>query len=139
MYLSPPGCCVEAQIVNLADQIAWVTHDLEDALRVRFFTVDEIGELDIYLLRTAWERALVGAPSWERDRILWARLLVRNMIDLLISDVLAVSTPRLAKAASVEEIMAPPRAPGGFFARDGRVCAGPQADPLRPGLHASRR
>ena len=106
LYLSPPGCCVEAQIVNLADQIAWVTHDLEDALRVRFLTVDEIGQLDIHLLRKAWERALVGAPSWERDRILWARLLVRNMIDLLISDVLAVSAPRLAKAASVEEIMA---------------------------------
>lgn len=105
-YLAIPGCSVEAQIVNLADQIAWVTHDLEDALRVRFLTVDEIGELDIPLLRKAWDRALVGAPSWEKDRILWARLLIRNMIDLLISDVLAVSSPTLSGVASVGEVLA---------------------------------
>jgi dGTPase len=104
-YMGTRGCSVEAQIVNLADQIAWVTHDLEDALRVRFLTVDEIGELDIPLLRKAWERALVGAPSWEKDRILWGRLLVRNMIDLLIQDVLAVSSPTLAEVGSLDEVM----------------------------------
>lgn len=104
-YMGTRGCSVEAQIVNLADQIAWVTHDLEDALRVRFLTVDEIGELDIPLLRKAWDRALVGAPSWEKDRILWGRLLVRNMIDLLIQDVLAVSSPTLSEVGSLDEVM----------------------------------
>lgn len=103
-YLSEGGASAEAQIVNVADQIAWVTHDLEDALRVRFFTVEELRGMDVQLLRKAWERAQEGAPSWEKDRILWARLLVRNMIDLLITDVLNVSAETLKSHASAAEV-----------------------------------
>ncbi len=94
-YLSTAGCSAEAQIVNLADQVAWVTHDLEDALRVRFLTVEELASLDIGLLRQAWERARAAGPGWERDRILWGRLLVRNMIDILMTDVIRTSSVRL--------------------------------------------
>jgi dGTPase len=105
-YLTTNGCSAEAQIVNLADQIAWVTHDLEDALRVRFITVEELRDLPIPLLQRAWERAQGGAPGWEKDRILWGRIMVRNMIDLLINDVLAVSAEGLSAMGSVEELMA---------------------------------
>lgn len=94
-YLNTAGCSAEAQIVNLADQVAWVTHDLEDALRVRFLTVEELSTLDIPLLRQAWERAQAAGPGWERDRILWGRLLVRNMIDILMTDVIHTSSVRL--------------------------------------------
>lgn len=107
-YLQPPGCSAEAQIVNAADQIAWVTHDLEDALRVRFLKVEELRALDNPLLEAAWERAHGGAPDWERDPILWARLLVRNMIDLLIGDVIAHSAPRLAAFSSPPEVALDP-------------------------------
>lgn len=105
-YLLTPGCSAEAQIVNLADQIAWVTHDLEDALRVRFLTIDELAGLDIPMLRQAWERAAQAGPGWERDRILWGRLLVRNMIDILINDVIARCGGRLGGFESVSSIVA---------------------------------
>lgn len=104
-YLDTAGCSVEAQIVNIADQIAWVTHDLEDALRVRFLKVEELRDLNNPLLMAAWDRAHEGAPDWEKDSILWARLLVRNMIDLLIGDVIAASSPRLSRLENPEAVV----------------------------------
>lgn len=105
-YFDTAGCSAEAQIVNAADQIAWVTHDLEDALRVRFLTVEELRDLPNSLLRRAGERAIENASGWEKDRILWGRLLVRNMIDLLINDVLPVSGGNLSDFSSPDEIIA---------------------------------
>ncbi len=105
-YLSTTGCTAEAQIVNLADQVAWVTHDLEDALRVRFLSVEELAELPIPLLRIAWDRARAAGPGWDRDRILWGRLLVRNMIDVLMTDVISASGERLEAFGSSAEIVA---------------------------------
>ena len=116
-FLDGPGCSAEAQIVNVADQIAWVTHDLEDALRVRFFSVEELRELPVPLLRTAWARAEGGAPGWDRDRILWGRLLVRNMIDLLIGDAISVAEGRLSGASGASEVEAMDR-PGVDFSPD---------------------
>jgi len=105
-YFDTAGCSAEAQVVNVADQVAWVTHDLEDALRVRFLSVEELRDLPIGLLRTAWERASEGASGWEKNRILWGRLLVRNMIDVLINDVVTVSEPRLKCFRDAVEIKA---------------------------------
>jgi dGTPase len=105
-FLTTPGCSAEGQIVNLADQVAWVTHDLEDALRVRFLTVEELHELDIPLLQMAWERSALAGPGWDRDRILWGRLLVRNMIDILINDVIESSTDRLRAFEDASQVMA---------------------------------
>ncbi len=105
-YLQTPGCSAVAQIVNLADQIAWVTHDLEDALRVRFLTIDELAGLDIPLLRQAWDRATQAGPGWEKDRILWGRLLVRNMIDILINDVITRCAGRLDGFGSASAVIA---------------------------------
>lgn len=90
---------LEAQIVNAADQIAWVTHDMEDALRVRFLTVDELQSLPNLLLKMAWERDSVSR-LWKEDRILWGRLVVRNMIDILINDLVQNTKPRLGTLGS---------------------------------------
>jgi dGTPase len=81
---------VEAQIVNVADQVAWVTHDLEDALRVRFLRREDLAALDNPLIHTAVSR-LGHSDLAERDGVLWGRLLIRNMIDLLISDTVHTS------------------------------------------------
>jgi dGTPase len=105
-FLTSPGCSAEGQIVNLADQVAWVTHDLEDALRVRFITVEELHDLKIPLLQVAWERAAQAGPGWDKDRILWGRLLVRNMIDILINDVIERSQERLKGFDRSSQVMA---------------------------------
>jgi len=97
-YFSGGRPSLEAQIVIAADQVAWVTHDLEDALRVRFFSVDELRELANPLLEKARERS--DSEAWRGDRILWGRVVVRNMIDILISDLVAHTREALRGFAS---------------------------------------
>lgn len=101
LYFGPKNPSLEAQIVNLSDQIAWVTHDLEDALRVRFLSAEDLDELDNLLLREAKQRI---SRENRRDRILWGRLLIRNMIDILISDLVAETSKNLTGFKSPEEI-----------------------------------
>ena len=56
-----PG--VEAQIASVADILAYVTHDTEDALYYSFFTLDELRALDLPLINAAIDEAgLRGAP-----------------------------------------------------------------------------
>ena len=85
-----PSPSVEAQIVNVADQVAWVTHDLEDALRVRFLRREDLAALDNPLVHGAVSR-LGQSDRAEREGVLWGRLLIRNMIDMLISDAVQTS------------------------------------------------
>lgn len=102
-YFSSKHPSLEAQIVNAADQIAWVTHDLEDALRVRFLTAESLNELNNPLLKTAEER-YNGSGKWGKDRILWGRLLIRNMIDILISDLVQETLAKLPGFPSPQQV-----------------------------------
>jgi len=105
LYFSSKNPSLEAQIVNLADQIAWVTHDLEDALRVRFLFAEDLDDLDNLLLRKAKDRIGKGRKQ-DKDRILWGRLLIRNMIDILINDLVNETAGKLEGFKSPEEIEA---------------------------------
>jgi len=98
---SAPGA--EAQIVNAADQIAWATHDLEDALRVRFLRPGELLEETIPLLHEATER-MGGNVDPKEDSVVWGRMLIRNLIDLLITDIVAESRSRLADVGGAEAL-----------------------------------
>ena len=101
-YFDTKSPSLEAQIVNSADQIAWVTHDLEDALRVRFLSVEDLDELENPLLKLAEERMAKKASS--KDKILWGRLLIRNMIDILITDLVSGNYEKIIKFSSPLEI-----------------------------------
>ncbi|NMC00166.1 MAG: dNTP triphosphohydrolase [Thermoanaerobaculaceae bacterium] len=103
LYFDTKSPSLEAQIVNVADQIAWVTHDLEDALRVRFLHIEDLRKLNNRLLNLSEERIKKGS-SWEKDTILWGRLLVRNMIDILITDLVNENAQKLSKHKSSKEI-----------------------------------
>ncbi len=93
---------VETQIVNVADQIAWVTHDVEDAIRVRFLHAEDLLSFDNPLVEKAVERN--ADVSHAEDPVLWTRLLIRNMIDLLITDVVETSKGLLDPIASLDEV-----------------------------------
>jgi dGTPase len=103
LYFDTKSPSLEAQIVNIADQIAWVTHDLEDALRVRFLQIDDLRKLDNHLLNLSEERIKKGI-NWQKDTILWGRLLIRNMIDILITDLVNENYQKLSSFKSPEEI-----------------------------------
>ncbi|MCX7829493.1 MAG: dNTP triphosphohydrolase [Acidobacteria bacterium] len=103
LYFDTKSPSLEAQIVNASDQIAWVTHDLEDALRVRFLRIEDLKKLDNYLLNASEERSSAKG-NFEKDTILWGRNLIRNMIDILINDLVKENYENLASFSSSKEI-----------------------------------
>lgn len=95
-----PG--VEAQIAALADDIAYVNHDIDDALRAGLFSVDELEGAP-----------LAGAFAGEVSRI-WGRLelarfigeVVHRLMSALVGDVLGETRARLGRTdpRSVDEV-----------------------------------
>lgn len=82
---------LEAQIANLADEIAYNAHDLEDGLRAELFTSKDLAELAI------WQdlRQLLGWGSQFthliRDEV------IRELIGLAMTDVLSQTSSNLQK------------------------------------------
>jgi dGTPase len=82
----------EAQVAALADDIAYNNHDLDDGLRANLFTLDEVVALP--LLSDAWAEAVAQHPDLPRDRA--GPELTRRVINLMVNDVVAETTRRLA-------------------------------------------
>ena len=79
----------EAQVAALADDIAWMTHDIDDGLRAGLIAVGDLDEVP--LLR----RRLAGLDPAGTDRARVIFELVRRLITDLIADVVAESRLRL--------------------------------------------
>jgi dGTPase len=84
----------EAQIANLADDIAYLSHDFDDGLRAGLFRLEDICHLP--QVSTALEdiKQLHGTLDLGRT----AHELVRRLISVFVEDLLAVSSHNLAKA-----------------------------------------
>ncbi len=104
---------LEAQIINVADEIAYNTHDLDDGLRSGLISPGQLRGLAL------WEQSLhsleVSATDdhlsdLDRNRI------VRYIIDLEVTDVLRMADARLEelKLTSADEVRQQPRDLLGF-------------------------
>ena len=94
-----PG--LEAQLTNLADEIAYNCHDVDDGFRSGLLTLEQLDEVPIFVrLR---DEALQAHP---RLRNLPPRRLVhetlRRMLSQLIYDLIDASTTRLSQAAPAD-------------------------------------
>ncbi len=92
------GTSLEAQIVNVADEIAYNTHDLDDGLRSRMLPPDGVEQLKL------WQEALevVGERYSEMVR----HRAIRRLIDWEVTDVVNATGRVLADRApsSPEEV-----------------------------------
>ena len=85
---------LEAQICNLADEIAYNNHDVDDGLRSGLLTVTQLEQVSLFARH-------VGAARAEFPGLAERRLVhetVRRMIDALVTDLLAESSRRIAEA-----------------------------------------
>ncbi len=89
------GCAtLEAQIADLADEITYYSHDLDDALDFAILDSDQLGESAIW--RRSHERVAARHPE-----LLGAELhqnIIRDIIDLQVRDVVATSASAIAAA-----------------------------------------
>ncbi len=92
---------LEAQVVNIADEIAYTSHDLDDGLRAGILTPSSL--LDLAIGRELIEELRINVNSFDD---LARHRLIRRLIDWSVSDVLEETTRRLEKASpqSVEDV-----------------------------------
>src|SRR5690606_13164893 len=86
---------LEAQIANIADEIAYNNHDVDDGLRAGLMTLGQLTDVPFFAeqLRLVERRH----PGLEQDAL--AREVVRRMIGELVGDLIRASEAAIAEAA----------------------------------------
>jgi dGTPase len=85
---------LEAQIANLADEIAYNNHDLDDGLRAELITIEELKEVPLF--RNQYEIVLAAYPEVTGRRLIHE--VVRRMINRVVSDLIETSAAAIAAA-----------------------------------------
>jgi dGTPase len=95
-----PG--LEAQIANLADEIAYNNHDVDDGVRAGLINVQDL--LEVGLFRRQFEAASARYPELEERRLLQEA--VRRMINFVVVDLIRTTSEGLAgaKPKSIDEV-----------------------------------
>ena len=97
-----PG--LEAQLANLADEIAYNNHDVDDGLRAGLLTLEQLREVP--LVRTQIDAVQAKYPGLQERRLIHET--VRRMINHLVVDVVQHSSQRIAAArpAHIDDVRA---------------------------------
>jgi dGTPase len=97
---------LEAQLTNVADEIAYNNHDIDDGLRAGLLTMEQFCEVELFRVR--YDQVRQRYPGLEPRRA--RHETVRRMIDTLVSDLITTSREAL-KAAGVDSLDAVRRSP----------------------------
>ncbi len=108
-----PNAGIESQIVDLADTLAYLSHDLDDAIRDGFVSLDEFAgahdqtEALVAEATNRWSSALSPWPPAEEHRLV-RRFIVAKLIGHAIADIVSATRERagelhVERPASVRE------------------------------------
>ena len=86
---------LEAQIANLADEIAYNNHDVDDGLRSGLLTMEQLREIRAFA--APWQEVRNKFPGLAERRLVHET--VRRMIDALITDLIRTSAQRIQRAS----------------------------------------
>jgi len=97
---------LEAQICNLADEIAYNNHDVDDGLRSGLLTLEQLEGVSLFARHAA--EADAEFPHMPGRRRVHET--IRRMIDALVTDLLAESARRISDAAprTLDDVRAAP-------------------------------
>lgn len=97
---------LEAQLANIADEIAYNNHDVDDGLRSGLITIEQLAEVELW--QRHYEAALAEFPHLEGRRLVHET--VRRIINTLIVDLIDETTRNLARVApqSLDDVRAAP-------------------------------
>ena len=105
-FLNKQRPSLEAQIANLADEIAYNNHDVDDGLRSGLLELDQLSVITIF--RRHKEDALGFFPGISERRLIHET--VRRMIDTLVTDLIDASDAKIQEHApeTIEEVRSGP-------------------------------
>jgi dGTPase len=97
---------LEAQLTNLADEIAYNSHDIDDGLRSGLLTIEQLLEVDFFARQ--WHAVQDAFPGLSGRRAIYEAL--RRIITALADDLITTSADLLAQAApkDVDAVRASP-------------------------------
>ena len=100
-----PG--IEAQIANLADEIAYNNHDVDDGIRAGLIDLQQLN--DMRLFRRQYEVVIAEHPNLGERRLVHE--VIRRMINHIVVDLIRTSQQRIAEAnpASIDAARLQPR------------------------------
>jgi dGTPase len=90
-FLSNRRPVLEAQVTNLADEIAYNNHDMDDGLRSGLITLEQAAQVPLF--KTHLDRVLAAHPQLETRRLVHET--VRGVINALVSDLLHETKRRI--------------------------------------------
>jgi dGTPase len=83
--------CLEAQLVDYTDEIAYNSHDIDDGLKSGLLTFEALEEVDLW--REAYERVRAQSPA--ASQRIWRYQALRRIIDRLVTDLVETIERRL--------------------------------------------
>ncbi|PMS34674.1 deoxyguanosinetriphosphate triphosphohydrolase [Trinickia symbiotica] len=97
---------IEAQIANIADEIAYNNHDVDDGLRSGLLTIEQLAEVELW--QTHYEEARRAHPRLDGRRLVHET--VRRIINTLIVDLIEATRRNLLEHApdSLDAVRAAP-------------------------------
>jgi dGTPase len=88
-----PFPSLEAQIADISDDLTYYAHDADDGLEAGILTRSQLIKQELWrMAETRTNNQFTALPEEQ-----FVRLTVRNLLDLLVSDVMGVGTRRLQK------------------------------------------
>ncbi len=109
-FLNGTQPSLEAQLTNLADEIAYNNHDIDDGLRSGLIDIEQLMQVEIFALHH--QRVLKLWPQIDARRLVHE--IIRAMINTLVLDLTATTGQRIQeyKIQSLDDVRAAPRLAG---------------------------
>ncbi len=97
-FLNKQQPSLEAQLTNLADEIAYNSHDVDDGLRAELISIQQLREIPLF--NKQYEEVRNRYPNLSQRRVIHE--VVRRLINCQVVDLVQTSTTLLAKHAPAD-------------------------------------